>query len=570
MLINMKQNISAVLFFLLALQFLFIHNGIAAEKDSLRAEDYYMEGVRLYCDGKMHEAEYLFGKCLDIAPRHDASMYYMALISLNDNRTDKALEYISKATETAPDNDWYKITAARLYLSISEIDLATQVYEDLIATNPKNSYYYELAEIYTRSGQTDKALGILDKIEEVSGMTEMTGNVRYELLLMLNRYDEAEKTVKELNEKFPSPRTAMAVGDLYRSRYDDSTAIRYYRRALSLNPDYTPAYWGIAEIHRSGNRLDQFFETITPFLEDRNIPAISKARYMEELFYQRITAINKAGTDGMIDCIVRAHPSDSTALILAGLYFANTERPDSGLVFLKKNADLNRTAKSAHTTYLSQLYMTERWAELEQATKIAIKEVPQDPTLLEFLALAYWQQGNVTEAILTYETLLKKIGYSHPISINCLASLGDLHHDAGNRKKAYSCYEKALKINPNYAPVLNNYAYFLSEEGKKLNKALAMSRKALDSEPDNSTYLDTYGWLLYLSGDYTQAREYLKKATIYGGKESAVILDHFAEVLFALKEYNLAFLYWGNADKIDPSLGISDKIACKRKEIEKK
>jgi hypothetical protein len=34
---------------------------------------------------------------------------------------------------------------------------------------------------------------------------------------------------------------------------------------------------------------------------------------------------------------------------------------------------------------------------------------------------------------------------------------------------------------------------------------------------------------------------------LYGGKESAVVMDHYAEVLFALKEYDLAFLYWNMA-----------------------
>lgn len=90
------------------------------------------------------------------------------------------------------------------------------------------------------------------------------------------------------------------------------------------------------------------------------------------------------------------------------------------------------------------------------------------------------------------------------------------------------------------------------------------------NEPENSTYLDTYGWLLYLTGDYEQAKKYLKEAMVYGGKESAVILDHYAEALFALKEYNLAFLYWGNADRIDPEMGIDRKIAERRKEAGQK
>ena len=34
---------------------------------------------------------------------------------------------------------------------------------------------------------------------------------------------------------------------------------------------------------------------------------------------------------------------------------------------------------------------------------------------------------------------------------------------------------------------------------------------------------------------------------LYGGKESPAVLDHYAEVLFALKEYDLAFIYWSQA-----------------------
>jgi hypothetical protein len=34
---------------------------------------------------------------------------------------------------------------------------------------------------------------------------------------------------------------------------------------------------------------------------------------------------------------------------------------------------------------------------------------------------------------------------------------------------------------------------------------------------------------------------------LYGGKDSAVIMDHYADVLFALKEYDMAFVYWNLA-----------------------
>ena len=44
-----------------------------------------------------------------------------------------------------------------------------------------------------------------------------------------------------------------------------------------------------------------------------------------------------------------------------------------------------------------------------------------------------------------------------------------------------------------------------------------------------------------------EAKQFFKRAMLYGGKDSAVILDHYAEVLYALKEYDMAFIYWNMA-----------------------
>ena len=124
-----------------------------------------------------------------------------------------------------------------------------------------------------------------------------------------------------------------------------------------------------------------------------------------------------------------------------------------------------------------------------------------------------------------------------------------------------------LKTNPNYAPTLNNYAYYLALEGKNLKKAKAMSEITIKQEPDNPTYLDTYAWILHLLGQNIEAKAIFKHAMLYGGKENAVIMDHYGDVLFALKEYDLAFVYWNQAKALDDTLGIEEKIKAKKAEI---
>lgn len=543
----------------------------ASERDSVRAEDYYIEGVRSFCAGDYRSAESGLSACLRLEPENDAAMYYLAMISMSRNETDRALSLLEKASAISPENTWYRLATARLYSGIGENGLAISVYESLIAEHPsKSDYYYELIDLLVRTGELDKALSTLDRIEELRGVDELTCNARYEILIRQNRLDDAEAVVRKMDEDFPSARTALLLGDLNKSRYNDSTALRYYKKALALDPDFTPAYFGVAEVYRMERNFYYYFQNIDVFLSSPDMNPEMKASYFQEIvFPSGMVQVFKPQVDTMILCTLHAHPEDTTVLSLAGSYYIAVDSVNRGLELLNRNVELHPDVKSVHSALLGQLYYLEDWEQLIPAAAQTVENFPEDITLREVLAIAYWQYGEIEEAVKVYHRILKDIPKDHPMLINCYGSLGDLYHELGNRRQSYACYEKGLRIDDNYSPILNNYAYYLSEERRNLKKALEMSRKTILNEPENATYLDTYGWLLYLTGDYEQARKYLKDAMVYGGKENAEVLDHYAEALFALKEYNLAFLYWGNADKIDPSLGLSEKIARRRAEVGK-
>jgi tetratricopeptide (TPR) repeat protein len=154
---------------------------------------------------------------------------------------------------------------------------------------------------------------------------------------------------------------------------------------------------------------------------------------------------------------------------------------------------------------------------------------------------------NYPEALKDYEAILRLHPKDTTVMKVTYSSMGDLYHQMNDSKNSYKCYEKALKIDPDYNPVLNNYAYYLSLEGKNLKKAKEMSGKTITSEPDNPTYLDTYAWILHLMGQDIEAKAIFKHAMLYGGKESKTILEHYAIVLDALGEKDLANIYYKQA-----------------------
>ena len=112
---------------------------------------------------------------------------------------------------------------------------------------------------------------------------------------------------------------------------------------------------------------------------------------------------------------------------------------------------------------------------------------------------------------------------------------------------AFENYDKALQLNPQNLPVLNNYSYYLSLNNRDLDRAEQMSEITIKAEPLNPTYLDTYGWILYEQGSYVMARIYIEKAIEYETEPSAEVYEHYGDVLFKTGEEEEAIEQWKRA-----------------------
>ena len=173
---------------------------------------------------------------------------------------------------------------------------------------------------------------------------------------------------------------------------------------------------------------------------------------------------------------------------------------------------------------------------------------PKETVFLDIKNLACFNRKDWHGIIDNNKRIIEIAQGDTSLTIPALATIGDMYHELGKEKEAFKVYTKVLKLNPDYAPALNNYAYYLALKGAKLKKACAMSRKTVEKEPDNPTYLDTYGWILHLLKRDKEAKAQFKHAMLYGGKESATCLEHYSIVLEALGETDLAKVYKTQAE----------------------
>ena len=290
-----------------------------------------------------------------------------------------------------------------------------------------------------------------------------------------------EKLVKMSPALYNNPNTLSMVADAKVMARQDSVALSYYNQALEMDPDYLPAQLGRTELLRRMGNYPAFFSGLEAFIRNEAVRPELKSNYLTVL----------------MDNI------DSPFYWVWG---------DTINRLVDVDREMHPEDYDIQMLKLRMLYIKQDW-----------EGVIDQCDVLADLGRAEADDSRVAEA---------------------LAIKGDVQYqELGDKKSAYATYEEALKVDPDRTSVLNNYAYYLSLEHRKLRKALKMSRRTVELEPDNATYLDTYGWILYLLHRPKEAKPYFKHAMLYGGKDSAVVLEHYSIVLDALGETDLATYY---------------------------
>ncbi|MBR5563173.1 MAG: tetratricopeptide repeat protein [Bacteroidales bacterium] len=558
----------SVIFLLLCLTVL-----AQAQSPKSLLENRVLTAVQKYDAGQVDDAIKMLLPIVELDPTNDAAYYYLAQSYIKKKEPDAAELYLQKAVELDRNNFWYRQRLATLYAATSRGELAISIYEQLLIDFPKKSdIYFELVELYAAMGEIDKALETIEEVEKVFGVTEALAVYRFNLLRMTERQEEAFKSLEAYNEKYSSPYVLSTLADWHISQYNDSTALAYYNEALDLDSSYAPAQLGKAEVLRMRRDYGGFFSMLNKLVRNEETAVGVKTDYLMAVVQRtepKFLRTFSSELDTVMTGLISKHAKDSAALELAGLWYYKTSRNEEAARYFKINANEHPSSLNATAGYVEFLMYAEMWDDLASEGRKAFEVFPSEPAFLELASIGDYNMGRYDEVMELCDKVLEVAPRDSSRTLRAWSTKGDLYHNAGDFKKAYKAYDKALKINPDYEYVLNNYAYYLSVEGKKLKKAYEMSKKTIEKEPNNATYLDTFGWIVYLQGRPMEAKPFFKRAMLYGGKDSAVILDHYAEVLFALKEYDMAFVYWSLAKQKNSEGEVPDldeKIQQKKQE----
>lgn len=517
------------------------------EKDQIQFKFVFHNANKERILGNYQLAANLFSQCTRIAPMESAPYFELATIFDLSKEKNGALGYAAKAVELDPDNYWYRVVYAQSLQKTGDTENAIKQYNELIKQNPKNvDLYFDLAGIQLYSKKYEEAIENFDKIEEIVGVNEEISIQKEKIYLKLGDVDKAAGEIQQLINAYPDEiMYKVLLADLYIANEIPEKAFDIYQEILKKDPNNAYVNLSLYDYYKVKKEDKKALESAKKAFASNILDIDTKMQVLLSYYPSTKTDMTlKKEVFELNKILISTHPDEAKAYTIYADFLYQAKE----LELARDNYLKATTLDNSKFAIWSQLLFIE--SELQdydgmlRDSKKALELFPNQSLFYFFYGATNLQKKEYEEAA-EYLLIGKDFVIDNPELLGQFYSnLGDAYNGLKEYEKSDEAYENALKIDDKNIYVLNNYGYYLSLRGKKLERAAELSALCNKIEPNQSNYEDTYAWILYKQGKYLEAEEWLKKALKNGGQSNPVILEHIGDVYAQLKNLEKALEYW--------------------------
>lgn len=522
----------------------------SGRKQQEQASYYYLEGVKQQNIGTLREAARMYEAALRRVPEHAASYHRLSGIARMINDPAAALRYARRAYEIDPDTRDYADNYARMLTVTGNYGAADTLFTALLQRDSSDLETMSLlAMLKLETGYPAEALALVDTVEARGGMRLPIVDVKRQALIRTERYNDAFDYMTEVCAQMPGEvQFRIQLAELAAALRRDSVALTNYKAAIDLDSSGLAPRMALAEYYRIKEQWPQFPEALVPVFVHADYPTQAKAEYFDTYVrsYPEVYRRYFVYMARLADAVLRSAPEDPQAREFYAKHLIYSGQLDLAHQYLAGQIAGGDAPLKFYRDVIEMAQFREQPDTVAKYISLAQARFPRDPELGMTILFTQFQAGDTLAAIAMAQEVAR---YSKNDSITSAAYgfCGDMAHLRGDNKAAYRYYERALKLRPDSPVILNNFAYYLSEENRDLERALKMSARANELDPQNATYLDTQAWVLYQLGRYEEAQMLMRQALVLDTNKSPELMLHYGDILFALGKTFMAKTYWQRA-----------------------
>ncbi len=477
------------------------------------------------------------------------------------------------------------------YYRVRDYERAAKMYQEGAkqAGPQARSYEKRLVEVRVAQNRSTEALELCEKILKDDPKDHEAIAMRASLWLYAGKPDQINTAISELLSvvnKMPENfvlrynlgRALMAKGDI------DSARVQFVD-ALKYRNDYLPARIALAQIlvtrgeyaagMSAANEILQLdpgnqyarlikshaFMAQGKFVESKSVleetlkinPDQRDAKY--QLGYVLFKEGKMKEAEALFQQVYGQSPPDMRGLM--GLTEVYTAQGQFDRVLKMLDEAIQKYPKAA-TLQLAWGNIAVRAGKPDEGVAMFRKVLAGDPKNFDIhmrIAEALRQKGDLPQAIEVW----KKAGELMPNHLAPIISRAMALDQVNRRSEAAPLYLQVLKAEPDNVVALNNYSFYLAEQGTDLDLALTYAQKAKSKAPADPMIADTLGFV-YLKKNLPQ-----NAASIFSeltGKYPKVALFHIrlAMAHFQAGEKAKARRVLDDARKSNPTKGDQEEI----------
>ena len=516
----------------------------------------FSEAIRQKYLGSVDNAVKLFQECTKRNPSAAAPYYEMAQIAAFQGDKQSAKINALKAFRNEKDNYWINMFCGGLYAGTGNLDSAVVFMENASRLRPDDyDSRAALGQIYLQQGDIVKAERVL---KQLRGNSEYDENDIYNIvnsLISTKHFREAEDWTKSLiNRNTEEVKYRAVLAEIYRYQGLNAKADSIYNSIIANNPDDGESQILVMNYLVEKEDYENASSFLGSIMVNNDIKRERKVEFLKYLlsdstFVKKESKVLESNLTGF----EKQYPGDEEINSLrAGMYESLGLNEEA----IERYREIRKT--NPETFYSDQrliilLAETKKYEELFNVARDFATEYNKSLLGKVYYGIAAMELKKYEIADAEFDKAMILAGNDSKMQFSVLSAQADLAYREKNFPKAYSVLEQALKIEPDDAGTLNNYAYYLAENNDSLKLALNMATKAIKKEPEMATYIDTYGWVLYKMGKYRPSLKFIDKALELSKERDPELLEHKGYILKALHKYSEAVIFWKEDLSQDPS-----------------
>lgn len=527
--------------------------------DASLYDHFFLDAMIQRQKGNNDAAFDLLRRCLQIKPDAPEAHYYIAQYYAGLKNDSLSLAHIKRAAELNPDNETFMETLAQIYIRQQKISDAIAVVERLYDRDKNREDLLEmLFQLYQQDGDYKKAVSVLDRIELIDGKSELLSVAKSEMYTKMGDKKAAIAEMEALARQYPNDLNYLAMyGDMLMVNGQEKKGLKTFNHILGQEPDNSRVLMSLRTYYLAHSDQAMADSLTTRILLSRNTSQQDKIH----LIRQEVQASENADGDStrVLNLFRRMNNLQPSAdmLILQATYMNLKQMPkDSINAVLGHVLDIAPDNAAARLQLVANAWETDSMNTVVSLCQGGRQYNPDEMAFYYYQGIAYYKQEKLDEALSAFQNGIGVINEeSNPAIVSDFyAVMGDILHQKGQAQAAYAAYDSCLVWKDDNIGCLNNYAYYLSEEGEQLDKAEQMSYKTIKAEPKNATYLDTYAWILFMQQRYSEAKVYIEQALQNkdDSLDNAVIFEHAGDIYACCNDSDKALEYWEQALKGAP------------------